>query len=100
MSLKKFTPNKIPISLYIHLPWCEKKCPYCDFNISINRSEGDEDRLMNAIFYDLRAFKKIYMERKFSSIYFGGGTPSLVSSRNIESIINKLREMQDASRRL
>ncbi|MDA8733238.1 radical SAM family heme chaperone HemW [Gammaproteobacteria bacterium] len=94
MSLKKFTPNKIPISLYIHLPWCEKKCPYCDFNISINRSQGDEYRLMNAIFYDLKLSRKYINKRKFSSIYFGGGTPSLVSSRIIDSIINKLREMQ------
>ncbi len=91
MSLKKFTPNKIPISLYIHLPWCEKKCPYCDFNISIDRSDGDEDRLMKAIFYDIEFSKKYIGERRFSSIYFGGGTPSLVSSTMVGSIINKLR---------
>src|SRR5210317_995723 len=94
MSLKKFTPNKIPISLYIHLPWCEKKCPYCDFNISIDRSDGDEDRLMKAIFYDIEFSKKYIGERRFSSIYFGGGTPSLVSSTMVGSIINKLNEMR------
>ena len=75
MSLKKFTPNKIPISLYIHLPWCEKKCPYCDFNISINRSDGDEDRLMNAIFYDLDISKKYIGRKSFLQYILVGVRP-------------------------
>ena len=94
MSLKKLIPSKIPISLYIHLPWCEKKCPYCDFNININKSKGDEERLMIAIFYDIEDSLRYLNERKFSSIYFGGGTPSLVSSKIIKKIINKLITLQ------
>ena len=94
MSLKKLIPSKIPISLYIHLPWCEKKCPYCDFNININKSLGDEERLMIAIFYDIEDSLKYLNGRKFSSIYFGGGTPSLVSSKIIKKIINKLITLQ------
>ena len=90
MSLKKLIPSKIPISLYIHLPWCEKQCPYCDFNININKSKGDEERLMIAIFYDIENSLRYLNGRKFSSIYFGGGTPSLVSSKIIKKIINKL----------
>ena len=94
MSLKKLIPSKIPISLYIHLPWCEKKCPYCDFNININKSNGDEERLMIAIFQDIEDSLRNLNGRKFSSIYFGGGTPSLVSSKIIKKIINKLITLQ------
>ena len=93
MSLKRLIPNKIPISLYIHLPWCEKKCPYCDFNIAINKSNGDEELLMKAIFYDIENSTELLHGRRFSSIYFGGGTPSLVSSKIIKKIINKLIDM-------
>ena len=94
MSLKKLIPSKIPISLYIHLPWCEKKCPYCDFNININKSNGDEERLMIAIFQDIEDSLRNLNGRKFSSIYFGGGAPSLVSSKIIKKIINKLITLQ------
>jgi oxygen-independent coproporphyrinogen-3 oxidase len=94
MSLKKLIPSKIPISLYIHLPWCEKQCPYCDFNININKSNGDEERLMIAIFQDIENSLSYLNGRKFSSIYFGGGTPSLVSSKIIKKIINKLITLQ------
>ena len=94
MSLKKLIPSKIPISLYIHLPWCEKKCPYCYFNININKSNGDEERLMIAIFQDIEDSLRNLNGRKFSSIYFGGGTPSLVSSKIIKKIINKLITLQ------
>ncbi|MDB2492417.1 radical SAM family heme chaperone HemW [Gammaproteobacteria bacterium] len=92
--MKKLIPSKIPISLYIHLPWCEKKCPYCDFNININKSNGDEERLMIAIFQDIEDSLRNLNGRKFSSIYFGGGTPSLVSSKIIKKIINKLITLQ------
>lgn len=98
MSLKRLIPNKIPISLYIHLPWCEKKCPYCDFNVAINKSYGDEELLMKAIFYDIENSIELLHGRKFSSIYFGGGTPSLVSSKIIKKIINKLIDMDVVQR--
>jgi putative oxygen-independent coproporphyrinogen III oxidase len=88
--LKAFNPDNTPISLYIHLPWCEKKCPYCDFNINVNKSSGDEEKLLEALFKDLSFSKKYILNRKFSSIYFGGGTPSLVSPKIIERLITKL----------
>ena len=92
-SLKNFNPNKIPISLYIHLPWCEKRCPYCDFNINTNKLDGDEERLLVAINQDLKDSMKYIQKRKFCSIYFGGGTPSLVSSKIIKKIIKNLKDM-------
>ena len=92
-SLKNFNPNKIPISLYIHLPWCEKRCPYCDFNINTNKLDGDEERLLVALNQDLKDSMKYIQKRKFCSIYFGGGTPSLVSSKIIKKIIKNLKDM-------
>jgi putative oxygen-independent coproporphyrinogen III oxidase len=92
-SLKNFNPNKVPLSLYIHLPWCEKKCPYCDFNINTNKSEGDEDKLLNALYQDLRGSDQYIQNRKLSSVYFGGGTPSLVSAKMIKKILKNLQDM-------
>jgi len=91
--LKNFNPSKVPLSLYIHLPWCEKQCPYCDFNINTNKSEGDEDKLLNALYQDLRGSDQYIQNRKFSSVYFGGGTPSLVSAKMIKKILIKLQDM-------
>ena len=91
--MKNFNPNKVPLSLYIHLPWCEKKCPYCDFNINTNKSEGDEDKLLNALYQDLRGSDQYIQNRKLSTVYFGGGTPSLVSAKLIKKILKNLQDM-------
>ena len=91
--MKNFNPSKVPLSLYIHLPWCEKQCPYCDFNINTNKSEGDEDKLLNALYQDLRGSDQYIQNRKFSSVYFGGGTPSLVSAKMIKKILAKFQDM-------
>jgi len=89
-NLKNLNPKKIPISLYIHFPWCEKKCPYCDFNVDIHKQNGDEENLLKAILQDLERSEKYISNRKFSSVYFGGGTPSLISSKIIEQITKSL----------
>ena len=88
--MKKFSPKDTPLSLYIHLPWCEKQCPYCDFNIDTNKKDGEEESLIEAILTDLDASKEYILDRKFISVYFGGGTPSLVKSKNVEKILLKL----------
>ena len=89
--MKILNPTKIPLSLYIHLPWCEKRCPYCDFNIEINKQHGDEEALIRAILKDVDNSKDYINNRKFISIYFGGGTPSLVSVKFIRHLIDKLK---------
>ena len=91
--MKNLNPSKVPLSLYVHLPWCEKKCPYCDFNINTNKSDGDEDKLLNALYQDLRGSDQYIQNRKFISVYFGGGTPSLVSAKMIKKILMKLQDM-------
>ncbi len=88
--MKVLKPHKVPISLYIHFPWCEKQCPYCDFNIEVKRSAGDEEDLLKAIINDLNLSKEYISNRKFKSVYFGGGTPSLISIEVIQKIIHNL----------
>ena len=83
--------KQIPLSLYIHLPWCEKKCPYCDFNVTTNKKDGDEERLIKAIIQDIDNANEIINGRKFLSVYFGGGTPSLVRYDQIDKIIKYLK---------
>ena len=92
--MKALEPNSVPISLYIHFPWCEKKCPYCDFNIETDKKDGDEEALLFAILKDLENSSKYIGSRKFTSLYFGGGTPSLISAKIIETIINTLNQKE------
>ena len=81
---------KIPssISLYVHLPWCVKKCPYCDFNSHTLRSNLDEDGYVNALLNDLAIEVRRFETRPaLKSIFIGGGTPSLFSGESIGKLI-------------
>ncbi|MGQ0442060.1 MAG: radical SAM family heme chaperone HemW [Methylophilaceae bacterium] len=77
-----------PLSLYIHIPWCVKKCPYCDFNSHESRAEIPEKRYVAALIMDLeQSVPRIY-GRKIRSVFFGGGTPSLFSAASINEILS------------
>ena len=84
-----------PLSLYVHLPWCLKKCPYCDFNSHEWRSgaasEPPESAYIDALMSDLEASLPLIWGRSVHSIFFGGGTPSLFSPQAIERLISGLR---------
>lgn len=83
--------NSPPLSLYIHIPWCVKKCPYCDFNSHESRAEIPEAAYVDALIADLeQAVPKIW-GRKIRSIFFGGGTPSLFSGESIDRILSHVR---------
>ena len=78
----------IPLSLYIHIPWCAKKCPYCDFNSHPARSQIPEAEYLQALLRDLDFELASAAEtRPLTSIFFGGGTPSLFSGRAIADIL-------------
>ena len=77
----------IPLSLYIHIPWCVKKCPYCDFNSHEKNESYDEDTYVDALIADLRTEYPKTNNRPIESIFFGGGTPSLFSSEAISRIL-------------
>lgn len=78
-----------PLSLYVHIPWCVRKCPYCDFNS--HKSEGiiPEQAYVEALIKDLNNDLPWVQNRKLHSIFFGGGTPSLFSANAIETIVNE-----------
>ena len=83
-----FYPAKIPLSLYIHLPWCLHKCPYCDFNSHATEANAfPEDRYVSALIQDLQSAQADLNSREVISIFIGGGTPSLFSISAIKNII-------------
>jgi len=80
-----------PLSLYIHIPWCARKCPYCDFNSHEARAAVPEERYVAALVADLEQALPGVWGRRISSVFFGGGTPSLFTARAIEAILDAAR---------
>ena len=87
-----------PLALYIHFPWCEKKCPYCDFNShqikdpSSHLTGGfDEQRYINALITDLETELPNIWGRQVHSIFIGGGTPSLLSAAGMDQLLCAVR---------
>ncbi len=81
-----------PLSLYVHLPWCIKKCPYCDFNShEMARAELPEQRYIDALIADLEASLPHIWGRSVHSIFIGGGTPSLFSPAAIDRLLADIR---------
>ncbi len=83
--------NPPPLSLYIHIPWCVKKCPYCDFNSHESKLEIPEKRYLTALIADLEQSVPRVYGRKIKSVFFGGGTPSLFSAESIDEILSAVR---------
>ena len=84
-----------PLSLYIHIPWCVKKCPYCDFNSHEINGNVDslEDDYVSGLTRDLEIALPQIWGRRITSIFFGGGTPSLFSARAIDTILTVIRTL-------
>jgi coproporphyrinogen III oxidase-like Fe-S oxidoreductase len=80
-----------PLSLYIHIPWCARKCPYCDFNSHEARGAVPEDRYVAALIADLEQALPQVWGRRVHSVFLGGGTPSLFSARSIDAILSAVR---------
>lgn len=82
-----------PLSLYIHIPWCVKKCPYCDFNSHEKKSSYNEYEYIDALIHDLRVEYSQAENRPINSIFFGGGTPSLFSAESINHILTAVQDI-------
>jgi len=80
-----------PLSLYVHIPWCVKKCPYCDFNSHQARGEVPERGYVEALVTDLELALPDVWGRRVHSVFFGGGTPSLFSAKSIDSLLAAFR---------
>jgi putative oxygen-independent coproporphyrinogen III oxidase len=88
-----------PLGLYIHLPWCERKCPYCDFN-SHEASGIPEKHYMRALLQDLRDDLPLLQERTVETLFIGGGTPSLFSAQAIRTLLREIAELVPLSKAL
>jgi putative oxygen-independent coproporphyrinogen III oxidase len=81
-----------PLSLYVHLPWCLRKCPYCDFNShEMPAGELPEQRYLDAVIADLEQSLPLVWGREVHSIFIGGGTPSLFSPQGIDRLLSDIR---------
>jgi oxygen-independent coproporphyrinogen-3 oxidase len=80
-----------PLSLYIHIPWCVRKCPYCDFNSHETRGGIPEKEYVAALVRDLELALPLIWGRKVYTVFFGGGTPSLLSGEGVAEILRQVR---------
>ena len=80
-----------PLSLYVHIPWCVRKCPYCDFNSHESNGEIPEAQYIDALLQDFRNAQQYAQGRPIQSIFFGGGTPSLFSAPGYVRLLEGLQ---------
>ena len=83
--------NLPPLSLYIHIPWCIRKCPYCDFNSHVACTEIPEQAYIQALISDLEQALPNIWGRTIHTIFIGGGTPSLFSAQSYDYLLSKIR---------
>ena len=83
----------IPLSLYIHIPWCIRKCPYCDFNSYPARSGIPEESYLAAIRADLETALPQIWGRRVQTVFIGGGTPSLLSADGLDRLLSDVRAL-------
>jgi len=93
----KTIQNTIPISLYIHTPWCIKKCPYCDFNSHALKGNLPETTYIEALISDFHEQVPLLQGRNIQSIFIGGGTPSLLTPESYDNLFHALRKMATIS---
>ena len=85
--------HALPLALYVHIPWCVQKCPYCDFNSHEARGEIPEADYISALIADLESSLPLIWGRTVSSIFFGGGTPSLLSGAGLDRLLTAIRTL-------
>lgn len=83
--------HDVPLSLYVHIPWCIKKCPYCDFNSHEIKNTLPEDQYIDALIIDLKSHAKEVQNREVISVFIGGGTPSIFAAKSIKRLIAAIK---------
>ena len=91
-------PQAVPLSLYIHLPWCTRKCPYCDFNSHEGFTESLQQPYIDALLADLESQQSWWRDRPIESIFIGGGTPSLFEGRWLGTLLEGVSNRATLSR--
>lgn len=82
-----------PLSLYVHFPWCVRKCPYCDFNSHEAKGDIPESEYLEALRADLEYSLPLIWGRKIVSVFIGGGTPSLLSAHGLDRLLSDIRTL-------
>ncbi|GIZ53963.1 radical SAM family heme chaperone HemW [Noviherbaspirillum aridicola] len=82
-----------PLSLYVHFPWCVRKCPYCDFNSHEARNGFPEQEYLDALRADLEQALPLIWGRKIYTVFIGGGTPSLMSAAGLDRLMSDIRSL-------
>ena len=97
ISLSELNPANVPLSLYIHMPWCVRKCPYCDFNshaVPDGKLSLDlEQEYLQALVEDFKTQIDFAQGRTIHSVFIGGGTPSLISAKGYEWLFAELKAL-------
>lgn len=83
----------LPLSLYVHLPWCVRKCPYCDFNSHTAGADAPRQRYLDALLTDLESETRHAAGRRIETVFLGGGTPSLFSPHEIGRLLKSVKSM-------
>ena len=91
-------PQTVPLSLYLHLPWCTRKCPYCDFNSHEGFTESLQQPYVEALLADLDSQQAWWCDRPIESIFIGGGTPSLLEGRWLGALLEGVSNRATLSR--
>lgn len=92
MSLPRPDPGQVPLTVYVHIPYCLKKCPYCDFNSHARPGELPEAEYLEAVLEELAQWAPRVGGRRAQSVFFGGGTPSLFSPEFYATVLDELDE--------
>ncbi len=82
-----------PLAVYLHWPYCARICPYCDFNVHLNKRAGEAAALVEAMVADLRSWRALTGERTIGSVHFGGGTPSLLTRSQLDRLLGEIRAL-------
>ena len=89
--------DQTPLGVYVHIPYCLTKCPYCDFNSYGTNGNFPEDDYVRALEREIESSRRTLEGREISTVFFGGGTPSLFKPRNIELVMEKLASIASFS---
>jgi len=87
-------PADVPLGLYLHIPFCRKRCKFCYFKVFTDKNSGEVERYLAALSREIKLVSKLPVMggRPFRFVYFGGGTPSFLSSRQLTRLVDRLRE--------
>lgn len=85
------------LAVYVHWPFCAAKCPYCDFNSHVRHGETDQTRYAAALVRELEDARDLVGERTVTSVFFGGGTPSLMAPETVERVLDAIRRLWSAT---